>query len=64
VANCGGDCFKFTDAALAVQLPDGTWVESQRDGGVYCGGGGWLYHEGSGFAEKSPPIKLPLPVVR
>jgi hypothetical protein len=66
VANCGGDCFKFSDAALAVQLADGHWVESRRDGAVYCGcglGGGWLYHEGKGFSEKSPPIKLVLPVV-
>jgi hypothetical protein len=67
VANCGGDCFKFGDAALAVQLADGTWVESNRASTVYCGcgtGGGWLYHEGIGFSQKSPPIRLRLPVVR
>ena len=66
VANCGGDCFKFGDAALAVQLPGGFWVDSRRDGSVYCGcgvGGGWLYHEGKGFSTKSPPIRLTLPVV-
>jgi hypothetical protein len=66
VANCGGDCFKFREAALAVELPDGRWVESHGDSAVYCGcglGGGWLYHEGKGFSEKSPPIQLALPVV-
>jgi len=65
VANCGGDAFKFGDAALAVQRPDGTWVESNRLSTVYCGcgtGGGWPHHEGVGFSTKSPPIKLTLPV--
>ena len=67
VANCGGDCFKFGDAALAVQLADGTWVESNRASTVYCScgtGGGWLYHEGTDFFQKSPPVKLTLPMVR
>jgi hypothetical protein len=67
VSNCGGDCFKFGDAALAVQLADGTWVESNRASTVYCGcgtSGGWLYHEGIGFSQKSPPVALTLPVVR
>jgi hypothetical protein len=65
VANCGGDVFKFADAALAVQRPDGTWVESNRLSTVYCScgvGGGWPHHEGVGFSTKSPPIKLTLPV--
>ena len=51
--------------ALAVQLADDTWVESNRASTVYCGcgtGGGWLYHEGTGFSQKSPPVKLTLPV--
>jgi hypothetical protein len=66
VANCGGDCFKVGDVALAVQRPDGTWVESDRPSIVYCScgsGGGWPHHEGVGFSEQSPPIKLTLPVV-
>ncbi len=65
VANCGGDCFKLGDAALAVQRPDGSWVESNRSNTVYCScgvGGGWLHHEGVGFSTKSPAIKLTLPV--
>lgn len=65
VANCGGDCFKICDAALAVQLPDGSWVETNSDRAIYCScgtGGGWLHHEGIGFTKKSPPIKLTLPV--
>ena len=67
VANCGGDPFKFGDVALAVQLPDGTWVESNRVGAVYCGcgsGGGWPHHEGTGFSQKSPQIRLTLPVAK
>jgi hypothetical protein len=65
VANCGGDCFKFGDAALAVECADGTWVESDRASTVYCScgiHGGWLHHEGTGFSQKSPPVKLTLPV--
>ncbi len=63
VAGCGGDCFKFTDIALAAQLPDGSWVESNHDANVYCGvGPGWMYFEGTPFAAKSPEIKLALPV--
>jgi hypothetical protein len=65
VANCGGDSFKFGDVGLAVQLPDGTWVESDRDNTVYCScglGGGWLHHEGTGFSQDSPPVKLTLPL--
>ncbi len=65
VSNCGGDDFKFGDAALAVQLADGTWVESNRASTVYCScgtGGGWLHHEGTGFSQKSPPVKLTLPI--
>jgi hypothetical protein len=64
VAGCGGDCFKIMDLALAVQLPDGTWAESNHDSNVYCGvGPGWLYFEGAPFTNnKSPDIKLALPV--
>ena len=64
VTNCGGDCFKMSDIGLAVQLPDGTWVESSRDLKVYCSvGPGWLYFEGTPFKNNaSPEIKLALPV--
>jgi hypothetical protein len=63
VANCGGDCFKFGDVALAVQLADGSWVESNQDTGIYCSGPGWLYSEGTFLTKnRSPEIKLSLPV--
>lgn len=65
VANCGGDCFKVGDVALAVQRADGTWVESDRLSTVYCScgaGGGWDHHEGVGFSTASPAIKLTLPI--
>ena len=63
IANCGGDCFKFCQAILAVQLADGTWVESNCDGTVYCtGGAGWPHFEGTLFQDKSPEVKLSLPV--
>jgi len=64
VTGCGGDCFKITDVALAVQLADGTWAESDRDLGIYCGvGPGWLYFEGISFrGNRSPEIQLELPV--
>jgi hypothetical protein len=59
VTNCGGDFFKFTGAALVVQLPDGTWVESTLDDTVHCSSPGWAYTEGRIFKdEKSEPIKL------
>jgi len=65
VANCGGDSFKFGDVALAVQLPDGSWVESYRAETVYCScGSGWPHYEGTVFPDstKSPAIQVTLPV--
>lgn len=64
VAGCGGDCFKITDLALAVQLPDGTWAESTHDATIYCGvGPGWLHFEGTPFVgNRSPDVSLMLPV--
>jgi hypothetical protein len=55
----GGDCFKFTGLCLAVQLADGTWVESSTDGGVYSSVAGWEYTEGTVFRDgRSPAIEL------
>ncbi|MBM4048057.1 MAG: hypothetical protein FJ279_23390 [Planctomycetes bacterium] len=64
VANAGGDSFKLCDIGLAVQLPDGTWVESNRDAEVYCSAAGWLYSEGKTFGAGglSPEMRLVLPV--
>lgn len=52
------DCFKFTDLALAVQLADGRWAESEHSGDVWCNAPGWLYEEGKTFSGTTPPIRL------
>ncbi|MCD6352408.1 MAG: hypothetical protein J7M26_09840, partial [Armatimonadetes bacterium] len=61
LTNEPGDCYKVRNLALAVQLADGTWVESTWDEKVYCSVRGWLYSEGKFFSgNKSPVIHLRL----
>ncbi|MGD9520203.1 MAG: hypothetical protein AB7W28_11885 [Armatimonadota bacterium] len=56
-----GDCYKVRNLALAVQLRDGTWVESEWDEGIYCSVDNWLHTEGRVFeGGKSPSIILRL----
>jgi len=52
------DCFKFADLALAVQLADGRWAESEHADGVWCSTPGWLYDEGKAFSGKTPGIEV------
>jgi len=60
--NPTGDCYKVTDVALAVQLADGTWVESDHSRDILCSVGNWLYTEGKIFqGEKSSPVRLSFP---
>jgi hypothetical protein len=57
--NAGGDCYKFGGLCLAVQLADGTWVESDSDAGVYSSVDNWAYTEGTVFTGgRSPVIEL------
>lgn len=57
------DCYKVRNIALAVQLPDGTWAESNWDEEVYCSVAKWLYTEGKVFkGGKSAAIRLRMPV--
>ena len=59
--NRNGDSYKLRDAALAVQLADGRWAETEFDRAVYCSTRGWLYAEGKTFAkDQSPAIRLDL----
>jgi hypothetical protein len=51
-----GDCFKFGDIALAIQLPDGSWVETERAGGVFTQPRGWVHFEGTAFEGRSPDV--------
>jgi len=53
-----GDCFKFADLALAAQLADGRWAESEHSDGVWCSAPGWLHDEGKTFSGKTPPSRL------
>jgi hypothetical protein len=63
LTNETGDCYKVRNLALAVQLPDGSWVESKWDEGVYCSVAGWLYSEGEVFqGQRSREVHLRLPV--
>lgn len=57
------DPFKISEIGLAVQLADGTWVETNRETGIHCSTPGWLYTEGKVFkADRSEAIPLSLPV--
>jgi hypothetical protein len=59
LTNEPGDCYKVRDLALAVQLPDGRWVESEWERGVHCSVASWLYTEGQVFeAGRSREIHL------
>ena len=59
VTNAGGDYFKFTGLALAVQLADGTWVETQPHRQVYSSVAKWAHAEGIPFTEnRSGTIEL------
>jgi len=64
LTNPTGDPYKVKGIALAVQLADGTWVETPRDTTIHCSvTGGWLYFGGTPFKnKKSAPIPLALPV--
>ena len=64
LTNPTGDPYKVRGIALAVQLADGTWVETARDTTIHCSvTGGWLYFGGKPFKnKKSAPIPLALPV--
>jgi hypothetical protein len=53
-----GDCFKLADLALAVQLADGRWAETEHSRGVWCSAAGWLHEEGTLFSGKTAPIRL------
>lgn len=57
--NAGGDCYKFTGLSLAVQLPDGTWVQGTTDETVHSSAEGWAYTEGEVFRDgTSGPITV------
>ena len=59
LTNAGGDCYKFTGLALAVQLADGKWAESSADWTVRCSVGKWKYTEGKVFrGDRSGEIGL------
>lgn len=56
VKDNAGDCLKVTDVALAVQLADGTWAETDHDSRIYCSAPGWLHDEGTPFRNKASPV--------
>ncbi len=59
LGNAGGDCYKFAGLTLAVQLADGTWVESSTDAQVHTSVESWLYAEGKTFVQgTSGPVEL------
>lgn len=57
--NCGGDMYKFSGLALAVQLPDGAWARTNCDTTVQCSMPSWSYAEGKMFKDgQSLPVAL------
>ncbi len=62
LTNEPGDCYKVRNVALAVQLPDGRWVESEWATDVHCSVGGWLHAEGNIFpGTQSRAIRVRFP---
>jgi len=62
LTNPVGDAFKIGDVGLAVQLPDGTWTETNLDTRIHCSIGGWPHSEGQTFtANRSDEIVLAFP---
>ena len=51
VTNAAGDYFKFTGLSLAVQLADGSWVETRPEAHVYSSVTQWQYAEGTSFVD-------------
>ncbi|UCG16482.1 MAG: hypothetical protein JSV19_00285 [Phycisphaerales bacterium] len=51
VTNPAGDYFKFTGLSLALQLADGTWVETRCQTQVYSSTEQWHYAEGTPFID-------------
>ena len=51
IDNLVGDYFKVSGLALAVQLPDGSWVQTRPDERVHCSVADWAYAEGEPFKE-------------
>jgi len=59
LTNTPGECYKFTGLALAVQLADGTWVQSTPDDTVHSSVANWVYAEGEIFkGDRSGEIRL------
>ena len=58
VLNMSGSAFKFVDAALAVQLEDGTWVHTEPFPKMLSTGENWEHAEGKHFDSRSPAIPL------
>jgi len=59
-----GDCYKVSGVGLAVQLADGSWVETNRSATVHCthAPGSWKYAEGTSFTnDRSVPVRLGFP---
>ncbi len=52
VTNAAGDYFKFSGLSLAVQLEDGSWVETHPDSDVHSSVARWSYAEGKSFTDK------------
>lgn len=50
VTNPVGDYFKFTGLSLAVQLSDGSWVETRQHGQTYSSVVPWAHAEGTPFS--------------
>jgi len=58
ISNSLGGDFKFKDVALAVQLADGSWRETDVVPSVQSSSKEWKYSEGTVFKLRSKPIKL------
>ncbi len=59
VTNPSGDYFKFSGLSLAVQLPDGSWVETRPNGETFSSVAQWTHAEGTPFTDgRSGVIEL------
>lgn len=59
VTNPGGDYFKFSGVALAIQSADGQWIETIPNNRAFSSTANWAYAEGTPFTgNRSGPITL------
>lgn len=57
----GGGKVNFSELAISIQLPGGSWLNTPYDGAAQYSGGDWAGAEGAKFVGDSRPVRLSFP---